>query len=284
MIEPLYLDLLRFASQIEGADYDRGSELLHDELHRIMSDALRAVDHATSIAAVARTHLGTTDLGEHVWALQTLWSAQPEAIAEAGLQICLEALPTLEPRVLVLPGDVKDEWAQRMNGVSGFTPQMGLILLFVAPRGPWEQWLPYVLAREHHHSNRLRWFPRVYMDGYLQFTDGRPYTLLDNMVYEGLADVFAQALYPHLRAPWTKLARADEKTAWKRLRPRLGDTGLSGIRLAMFGNGLDIPYWAGFALGYWIVQGFRLKYPKASLDDLLHMDARAVFRECGLRT
>src|SRR5690606_16787676 len=126
--------------------------------------------------------------------------------------------------------------------------------LFVAPRGLWDVWLPYVFAHEFHHSSRLVWFPWEHLGDRLSFTDGRPFTLLDNMVYEGLADVFAQEIFPRMRPPWTQLSRSDEQTAWKRLRPRLGQTNLSAIRLAMFGDGVTIPYWSGYAIGYWIVQ------------------------------
>jgi uncharacterized protein YjaZ len=169
-----------------------------------------------------------------------------------------------------------------MNGVIGYTPRSGLILLFLAPRGTWDLWLPYSLAREYHHSARLVWFPWEHVGNHLRFTDGRPFTLLDRMVYEGLADIFAQRLFPSMRAPWIQMRREDEATAWKRLRPRLGQTSLAHIQTAMFGDGVTIPFWSGFVIGYWIVQGFRVRYPSATLEDLLHMDARAIFQESGL--
>lgn len=282
MIEPLYLELLRFADHIRGPDYALGPQLLREHLITILSEALQGIENAPYIAAVAEAHLGSGDLGEHVWVLETLRAAQPEVILEEALRLSLQALPAAEPRVLVLPGNVKDEWTQRMNGVIGFTPQAGLILLFLAPRGPWEQWLPYVLAHEYHHSVRLIWFPLEHLGDHLRFQDGRPFTLLDSMVYEGLADIFAQGLYPNLRPPWNRLSRKEENIAWKRLKPRLGQKRLTAIREAMLGDGVRIPYWAGYALGYWIVQGFHLRYSHATIDDLLHMDARTIFQESGL--
>lgn len=282
MIEPLYLELLRFADCIQGPDYSSGPHLLREHLSVLLFQALAGVEHAAYLVAVAEAHLDTDDLGELVWALQALHMAQPEVLLEQALSLCLRALPTQEPRVLLLPGNIKDERLQRMNGVIGLTPQAGLILLFMAPWGPWDQWLPYVLAHEHHHSSRLIWFPWEPVGGQLRLQDGRPFTLLDTMVYEGLADTFAQELYPHMRAPWTQLRRSDEPIAWKRLRPRLGETDLGAIQAAMFGDGVRIPFWAGYALGYWIVQGFRVRYPQANVEDLLHMDARTIFRESGL--
>jgi uncharacterized protein YjaZ len=282
MIEPLYLELLRFADRIQGTNFGLGPRLLREHLRTVLARTVGPNDDADHLATVAEAHLGTGDLGDLVWVLETLRSEKPEAHVEAALPACLELMPTTEPRVLLLPGDVKDERTQSTHGVVGYTPRSGLVLLFIAPRGLWDRWLPYALAREFLHSTRLVWFPLERLGNRVSLEDGRPFTLLDRMVFEGLADAFAQTLYSDLRPPWTHLSRSEEKTAWKRLRPRLGQTNITQIQQAMLGDGVTLPLWSGYAIGYWIVQGFRVRYPKATLDDLVHMDARTIFQESGL--
>ncbi len=110
-------------------------------------------------------------------------------------------------------------------------------------RNALQTWVPATLAHELHHSSRIRTGP-----GY-----GR--TLGEAMVSEGLADHFAnEAFSTTPPQPWaSSLSENQEHAVWQRAEPQLWSA--HDHRLWFFG-GPDIPRWAGYSLGYSIVEKF----------------------------
>ena len=106
-----------------------------------------------------------------------------------------------------------------------------------------QTWVPATLAHELHHSSRIRTGP------------GYGMTLGEALVTEGLADHFVDEAFPTTPPqPWDKaLTEEQEHALWQRAEPELWRA--YDHRLWFFGDS-GIPRWAGYSLGYSIVQRF----------------------------
>ena len=84
-------------------------------------------------------------------------------------------------------------------------------------------------------------------------------TVGDYMILEGLAESFAAELYgADSIGPWvTEFDDADLEHALPRFREGLGLTGFDEVRRYIFGDpGAGLPIYAGYALGYRVVQAY----------------------------
>lgn len=104
------------------------------------------------------------------------------------------------------------------------------------------------------------------------------------MVMEGLAESFAHELYgTETIGPWvTNYREADMETAIKAFRPALTATGFNTIRQYIFGNEAQgIPRFAGYALGYKVVQAYLAK-TGVSVVDATFVDPATLITESGV--
>jgi Predicted Zn-dependent protease (DUF2268) len=138
-------------------------------------------------------------------------------------------------------------------GVGGFTdPQDGDVFVWIDDTPPsglpaaLRTWVPATLAHELHHSSRIRMGP------------GYGSTLGEALVTEGLADHFAAEVFPRTPlAPWDHALSADQEHAlWERAQPDLWGSYSLGDHQRWFFGGSGIPRWAGYTLGYRIVEAY----------------------------
>jgi Predicted Zn-dependent protease (DUF2268) len=138
-------------------------------------------------------------------------------------------------------------------GVGGYTdPLGGDVSVWIDDTPPGglpaalRTWVPATLAHELHHSSRVRTGP-----GY-----GR--TLGEALVTEGLADQFAAEVFPGTPLPpWDHALSADQEDAlWERAQPDLWGSYSLGDHRRWFFGGSGIPRWAGYTLGYRIVEAY----------------------------
>jgi len=156
-----------------------------------------------------------------------------------------------------------------MGGVMGMTVGSGKIWIQIYPESIWRDWIPYTVAHEYHHS--------VWTNRYLS----QSFDLVDYLMFEGRADSFAHMVYPDVVAPWTEALTAEQEAAqWQAMQPYLGT--LSGMtqRKFMFG-GTDVPRWAGYTIGFHIVQDYLKKHPSVSVDKWTALDAHDLLAESG---
>lgn len=135
-------------------------------------------------------------------------------------------------------------------GVGGYTRGTGDVDLYIVAypdglRRELEDWLPRTVAHELHHSSRIRTGP------------GYGPSLADALVAEGLADRFADSVFPKARAaPWDhSLSRAEELSAWKGAQPMLYTPG-GYVHSIWFFDGGELPRWTGYSLGYDLVEPY----------------------------
>lgn len=201
-------------------------------------------------------------------ALVALEASDIEARVEAALAHAARTLPgpavTLCLTVLDPDGVVG---RQQMQGVTGSASPRGIILELY-PEPGWLEMVPYVVAHEYHH---LVLFDRDVVE--------RPLTLLEVLLIEGRADLFASGLYPDLTPAWTRvLTLEQEARQWQRMQPQLDTTARSTLRGFMFGNG-STPRWTGYTIGLRIMESLLVYRPDLEVEGWTVMTAREILSE-----
>ena len=156
-------------------------------------------------------------------------------------------------------------------------------LLFFWPSSGWISQLTYTTVHEYTHLVRNHLFPRGLTSGrpvYLKTQE--PETLLDAMVVEGIADVFAQEVYPQNEPLWVRsLSEEAESRIWPKVKRRLKVSDPNEIRRFVSGDGDRVPQWLGYALGHRIVRAYLQRHPDVRPASLVGMQASAIFAASG---
>lgn len=175
------------------------------------------------------------------------------------------------PPTTVCIATVDPSWTylQMMHGVGGFTPGPGKVWLTILPEGDWQEWIAYGVAHEYHHS--------AWMAGSREVED-----LADYLVFEGRADSFARLVAPGLEAPWTSaLTPQEEREAWRALEGQLGSTDAEVPRSMTFGGVDGMPRWAGYRIGFRVVQAYLAAHPDVSVSEWTALPATELIRQAG---
>jgi uncharacterized protein YjaZ len=199
-------------------------------------------------------------------AATALAASDVEGAARAAAERAAAALPGPPLTVCVLAADPAWSYLRAMHGIGGFALDAGRIWLTVLPEGDWADWVAYGIAHEYHHS--------AWMAAGREIADMGEY-----LVFEGRADAFARLLERGRRAPWTEaLGEADAAAAWRIIEPRLGSSDAQEMQALMFGNGADVPNWAGYTLGLRLVETYLAAHPDLTVAEWTALPA-ATFLE-----
>jgi len=159
-----------------------------------------------------------------------------------------------------------------MHGVGGFTAGAGKIWLTILPAGDWKDWITYAVAHEYHHSV---WTSRHGRKDPIQ-------NMADYLVFEGRADSFARLIEPQRRAPWTNaLTPQQERVAWRTIERNLQSTSPSLLQGLMFGGAQGVRPWAGYTIGFHIVQAFLRGHPDLGVDQWTAIRAAELFKQAS---
>ena len=157
-------------------------------------------------------------------------------------------------------------------GLVGFTdPMTGDVDMTIDPdsavgmKDVFTKWLPAQLAHELHHSKRIKNGP------------GYGATLREALVSEGLADAYAFEAYPKLKTPWTDaLTDEQEGAAWEKAQPELDGNYPFAAHTRWFFGARDIPYWAGYTMGFRISQAYLKEHPETTAAKAFDVNAKDV--------
>jgi hypothetical protein len=197
-------------------------------------------------------------------------------IVRQALQRITPLLPGLDARVDV---GVNPKGAIREIGVVGRSdPNTGDVTIALDPafrdfETTLRVWLPVTLAHELNHAQRINSGPGV------------GHTLLDAMVFEGVADAFSIQAFPQTPPiPWNHaLSRTEEKAAWRQAKGKLHLLlDMSEYRGWFFGTG-SLPRWTGYTLGFRIVSGFLGRHPHETAASITSLSAARIFQGSGLK-
>ena len=116
--------------------------------------------------------------------------------------------------------------------------------------------LPTVVAHEIHHTVRWR-------------SPGPYGTLLDALVFEGMADHFAVQLLGADIPPWSEVLSQDDIDRYlAQAGPQLDNAGFDFG--AWFLGTREYPRWTGYSLGYFLVGDYLARHPQHTAASLVH--------------
>lgn len=151
-------------------------------------------------------------------------------------------------------------------GVGGYTVSPSDIELVFDPRAGGiadvaRESLPIVVAHEVHHTARI-------------LAVGYATTLLETLVFEGMADAFAVELLGHEPPPWASALSDAELDRWQRAaEPLYDDMGFS-FEQWFFGFG-EQPRWTGYSLGFELIQRYLASNPGRTAASLIREPANS---------
>lgn len=176
--------------------------------------------------------------------------------------------------VALFPGDMENIYVnEKQNGVVG-TSLFGNILIQVNPfiEG-YEEWIKYVFAHEYHHT--------VWGNYWFNIHGGELNNkFIDSLVIDGEADSFALQLYPDLKPQWLfGMSNEEIQDVWnEKYKNLVFDTDVDYVTY-MFGNeALGIPWCAGYAIGYFVVQEY-LKTVNKDVVDILEVKPEEILKK-----
>ena len=144
-----------------------------------------------------------------------------------------------------------------VGGIGGFTPNANVIFISLNPQHPnfqkaLEEDLSFILAHELHHT--IRWQKQVEGD-----------TLLEAIVFEGLAEHFAQEVTGKASpSPWAKALTSEQNVMCLAKAREIWSAPTYDNSLWFLGSDPKVvPRWAGYTIGYNLVE----KYLKANLGE-----------------
>jgi uncharacterized protein YjaZ len=224
----------------------------------------------------AITQLGDPKVDVLLAALDELDTGDVRSVAESALAEAVKAMPhpDLNSRIFLMPGDGESNvLVNQLNGVLGFSLGAQATMVFVWPVENWQTWLEYTIVHEYAHLVRNLLFPRGISGGRLVYMNTKePETLLDAMIAEGIADAFALSVTSKVVPSWTDALNPEEtEHIWPRVRRRLAVSDPTDIRRMLFGDNDRVPQWAGYTLGYRMVQSYLEERPEATFSKIVEL-------------
>lgn len=205
--------------------------------------------------------------------IELLKSSDLLMIIEESLAKITKALPGPNTKIIILPASSlnRPTLEKYKIPISGITIGSGKIILSVDPTFQnWKEFLPYCIAHEYHHST---WSSRNWTSA--------DFSLIEYLVLEGRADVFASEQYNTVSNPLTNfLTRDQEAEIWGLIKNEIFEKGHDRINKVMFGTD-KIPFGSGYNIGFNIVRLFKENNSDSLTLNLIDMDPKEIFELSG---
>lgn len=183
-------------------------------------------------------------------------------IVDSAFQIISKELPGPDTKILFIPinPEYREFYKNFGIGIYAITVGTGKIIVSIDPTfNNWSQLLPYILAHEYHHSV---WTSKNFVTA--------DFTPLEYLTLEGRADSFANEIFPDANLFYINMLTEDqEKRIWKLIKPELNNRNSEMNDKMMIGTD-EIPVCSGYAIGYSIIQSFKLNNPQ--INDIQLID------------
>lgn len=154
----------------------------------------------------------------------------------------------------------------QMSGVSGYTPDSDNIILFISDRKGWEIALKNTVAHEYAHA--------------CAFANHKWISLLDSLIFEGIAENFRESILSGKSARWSKVL--SKKQASIILMENIKNLNSSDEKkyLQLF-LGYDNKYklWSGYSIGYQIVKSFIRKNNKLQWPEIVKLEPKEILHK-----
>lgn len=205
--------------------------------------------------------------------LELLKSSDLLTIIQESFTKITKELPGPDTKIIILPASSLNRPALEKIKlpISGITLGSGKIILSIDPTFQnWTDFLPYCIAHEYHHST---WCSRNWISA--------DFSLIEYLVFEGRADLFASEQYKTVSNPLTNfLTREQETEVWELIKNEIFGKGHDRINGVMFGTD-KIPFGSGYNIGFNIVRLFKERNPATNTLDLMDMNPNEIFERSG---
>lgn len=211
-------------------------------------------------------HLGNADIGQY----KTLSESQEQKIQkqiEETVSRCNDYLPIpVKNYVFVFPY-LPTEKDKVFGGVMGVARYSCVFHIFLSP----DLWSPEVLANTvAHELNHTVFY-------YQHHNDFNDYTLIDEMLLEGLAENFREQVVDKAPAPWAIALTQEE--AFRALdsmdRKDLASKDRNLIKRVLIGNE-TYKRWTGYSVGYWLVKELMRKKSDLSWEEIMKLQSQEI--------
>ena len=205
--------------------------------------------------------------------IELLRSSDLLTILQESLTKITKALPGPNTKIIIMPASSLSRPTLEKNKIpiSGITLGSGKIILSIDPTFQnWTDFLPYCVAHEYHHST---WISRNWVSA--------NFSLLDYLVFEGRADLFASELYNTVTNPLTNFLTIDQEVEiWGLIKSEIFEKGHERINKVMFGTD-NIPFGSGYNIGFNMVRLFKENNTASLTLNLIDMDPKEIFEHSG---
>lgn len=191
-----------------------------------------------------------------------------------SLQDAYFALPSNKSvKIFMLP-TLQTFVKNKMSGSSGYTPSGDSIHIYLSANpvdsNKMAGAVKNTVTHEYNHAIRFQHFPNSPL-----------MTLLESLIFEGLAENFTTEIADKNISPWAN--SLDEKVAketFKRIKPILNSTSRK-VYYSVFFENKKFPLWAGYAVGYWLVKNFRRKNRNVKWPEIIQMSYPEILKRSG---
>jgi uncharacterized protein YjaZ len=255
-ITPAYEGLRQFALAVRQHPADRKALF-----QRLVVDA-----HADACAGPMGSFVELpSDIvaGDALNLVQRIEEQGARELVESGLRRAAAALPGAEQTSVCIQAVALNRAIEQMHGVGGVSLG-GRIKIFVHPTIGGLARVEYTIAHEYHHE-----VARAHLEA------GWSRDPLEAMIAEGKADAFAVRLFPRLRPPHTDPLDAAEKLrVWEAFQKQLAAPTDTFREDFMFGIAEGMPRWAGYRLGFEMVNTYLEAHPDSNVQAWTLLPAR----------
>jgi uncharacterized protein YjaZ len=185
---------------------------------------------------------------------QVLWKQPDEKELKKSIQSAIKCCkPILFKKLTIFVFPTVNEFiVKKMGGVSGFTPWKNVIVLNVYPGKQWKREVRNTVVHEASHAMMLN----------IQ----KPSTVMDDLVFEGIAEHVREELVSGGKTPWiTAISKKEAKDIFNEIKDKIGYQNRKLSKDLFFGTG-KYPLWAGYTIGYHLVEEYLKKTKKNWLE------------------
>lgn len=152
-------------------------------------------------------------------------------------------------------------------GIGGYTPNKELTYLYVDPTIELDEAELYnTLCHEFHHAKRYE-------------AMGYGATLFDSMIFEGLATAFEEEVSgKDAFMPSQLLSRKDTHKLVQKVQAHFNDTDFNHFKWFIFDATNELPRWAGYEVGYYLVREYLNAQPRKNASDLVLEPSATFYR------
>ena len=152
------------------------------------------------------------------------------------------------------------------GGVNGFAPYANTIYLFISTKKFSPQSLIETIAREFNHAVLFHYR-----------NSSEEMTLLEALIFEGLAENFREDVVGGKTASWSKALNMNQcQKALFGLKGSLHSKGYNLYHDVFFGS-KKYKKWTGYSIGYNLIKSFIKEHPEKSWKEIIKIKPEVIF-------